>query len=179
MNRLISMMRLMIVATTVGAAAGGCGSTESNPMPPSTINFELRNDGAQSVYLFQNCLIDYTITSLADPTHTITRIDGCGCDCSLSSCSVCGACAHSAIEIAAGGTQTDSWLAVDITTQTRPAGACQVQKTLPAGSYRIDVPVYASDADATAGTAARTASQTFTLPASPDDRIAVALGVSP
>jgi len=171
-------MTLIVGAVALGAFDGGCGTTESNPMPPSTVNFALRNDGAQTVYLFQACLINYTITSLADPAHTITRLDGCACMCTQASCGECGACAQNAIDVAVGTARNDDWTAISFTTESRPTGSCFRQQALPPGSYRIDVPVYPTADDAVAGTSARTATQSFTLPAQ-GTVVDVALGVSP
>jgi hypothetical protein len=174
-------MRSLVFALAVGAAlAGACGKgsvTDPGP-PPSVVTFELRNDGIATVYLLQDCLVEYTITSLADPVHVIRRNAGCGCDCSQTSCPVCGACFLGSREIAVGAVLNDSWTTEDIINVSRPTGSCQRSETLPAGPYRIDVPVYGSDADALARTSARTATQSFVLPA-PGDTVAVALGVSP
>lgn len=166
---------LLFLAWT--AVAAGCGTTEKMPEPPPTVTFRLQNDGAQPVYLFQDCLIDYTITALASPVHVIMRVDGCACACGAT-CNVCGACAHSAIAVPVGMSQNDLWTAVDYTTESTPAGGCVRQQRLPLGDYRIDVPVYASEADATAQTSARTATQSFTLQAT-NNVVDVALGVSP
>jgi hypothetical protein len=177
-------MKAPVLALAVGAAlAGGCGKGsiadhDSGP-PPSVVTFELRNDGIATVYLLQDCLVEYTITSLADPVHVIHRNAGCGCDCSQTNCPVCGACFLGSREIAVGAALNDSWTTEDIINVTRPTGlSCQRSETLPAGPYRIDVPVYGSDADALARTSARTATQSFALPA-PGDTVTVALGVSP
>jgi hypothetical protein len=176
-------MRSLVFALVVGAAlAGACGkggiAGPDSGLPPSVVTFELRNDGIATVYLFQGCLIDYTITSLADPVHVIQRNEGCGCDCSQTNCPVCGACFMGSREVAMGASLSDVWTTVDIVNVPRPTGSCQRSETLPAGPYRIDVPVYASDADALARTGARTATQSFVLPA-PGDSVTVALGVSP
>jgi hypothetical protein len=163
----------------VGAAlAGACGKGSiSDPgVPPSVVDIELRNDGITTVYLSQGCVIDYTITSLADPVHVIGR-RGCGCDCAVSNCVLC-LCPMGSREVAIGTAVSDSWTTEDIINVQRQSGSCQRSETLPAGPYRIDVPVYASDADAVARTGARTAIQSFVLPA-PGDTVTVALGVSP
>jgi hypothetical protein len=170
---------LLIAATT--AALGACSTSTLDPgpePPPSVVTFELRNDSLATVYLFQECFLDYTITSLADPPYQIGRQWACGCDCALSSCPVCGACFQGSREVPGGAAVSESWTAVNVTAEPRPAGACEKKHTLPAGPYRIDIPVYTSDADATARTAARIATQSFVLPA-PDDHVTVALGVSP
>lgn len=172
-------MKSLVFALAAGAAlAGGCGKGSiSDPgPPPSTVTFELRNDGIATVYLFQGCVIDYTITSLADPVHVIGR-RGCACDCDRADCRLC-LCAAVSREVAIGAAVSDSWTTEDVINVARPGGSCQRSETLPAGPYRIDVPVYASDADAVARTGARTAIQSFMLPA-PGDSVTVALGVSP
>jgi len=176
-------MRSLGFALVVGAAlAGACGKgsiagPDSGP-PPSVVTFELRNDGIATVYLLQNCLVDYTITSLSDPANVIQRATGCGCECGQSSCPVCGACFVGSREVAIGTALTDHWTTEDVTNVPTATGSCLRRQTLPDGPYRIDVPVYASDADALARTGARTAIQSFMLPA-PGDNVTVALGVSP
>ena len=173
-------MKSLVFALAAGAAlAGGCGKggiTDPGP-PPSVVTFELRNDGIATVYLSQGCVIDYTITSLADPVHVIGRNEGCGCDCDLAGCPLC-LCVMGSRQVAIGAAVSDSWTTEDIVNVQRPAGPCQRRETLPAGPYRIDVPVYASDADAVSRTGPRTAIQSFALPA-PGGTVTVALGVSP
>jgi hypothetical protein len=179
-------VRSLLVAVAVGGAlAGGCGkgSLDTDPPPPpptpTPVTFELRNDGIATVYLRQGCLVDYTITSLADPVHVIQRPWSCGCDCALASCPVCGACFEGSREVAIGAALTDQWWTVDIISVPRLNGvACERKEALPDGPYRIDVPVYASDADAIAQTNALTALQSFVLPA-PRDSVTVQVGVSP
>lgn len=173
-------VRPLLVAVAAGAAlAGACGKGSIDPGPPPTVvTFELRNDGIATVFLMQECLTDYTITSLADPVHVITREGPCGCDCALATCPVCGACFQGSREVAIGTAVTDYWTTVSVTSVPRPSGSCEQKQTLPDGPYRIDVPVYASDADAIARTGARTATQSFDLPA-PGDSVTVQLGVSP
>jgi len=173
------MGRWLLLISASTAIAAGCGITENMPAPPAMVTFRLQNDGTQPVYLSQNCLIDYTITSLTAPVHGITRVDGCACSCGLTGCSVCGACAHGALAVPVGMSQNDLWRAVDVTQESTPTGSCVREQKLSIGPYRIDVPVYASEADATALTGARTATQSFTLPESGIFSVDVALGVSP
>jgi hypothetical protein len=175
------MKPLLLIAAMTAALAGACSDrlgTGNPPPPASTVTFELRNDGASAVYLFQNCLLNLTITSLADPVHVVEREGPCGCDCGFTSCPVCGPCYAGFREVAGGAMLSEYWNAVSVTYESAPTGSCERKHALPAGQYRIDVPVYASQDDATNGTGARTATQTFTLPA-PDDTVGVALGVSP
>ena len=62
--------------------------------------------------------------------------------------------------------------------RTSPIGGCQRLHALPAGSYRIDLPVYAFEADAAAKVLPRVVTQTFTLPA-PDDAVMIPVGTAP
>jgi hypothetical protein len=170
---------LSIAAATI-ALAGACstGSLDPGTTPePKTVMFELRNDSAPAVYLFQSCLVDLTITSLTDPVHVVQREAPCGCDCGVASCPLCGPCFQGSIEVAGGAMQSEYWNAVSVTHESSPAGSCERKHALPAGQYRIDVPVYASAEDAAAKTGARIASTTFTLPA-PMDTVSVALGLT-
>jgi hypothetical protein len=81
-----------------------------------------------------------------------------------------------------GASINEPWRAVNVTYEPRPTGTCERQHTLPAGAYRIDIPVYSVPRTPQAiedGTAVpRTATQTFTLPA-PNDTVAVPVGASP
>jgi len=172
-------MKPLLIAAVTAALAGACSSktTDAGP-PPSTVTFELRNDSAPTLYLFQDCLLDLTITSLADPPHVIEREGPCGCDCGVASCPVCGPCFQGPREVAGGAVLSEYWSTVSVTYEPAPTGSCERKHSLPPGQYRIDIPVYGSAEDAAAKTGARTATQTFTLPV-PSDSVSVALGVSP
>jgi hypothetical protein len=170
---------LPIAAATI-ALAGACstGSLDPGTTPqPTPITFELRNDSAPAVYLFQSCLVDLTITSLADPPQVIDRGGPCGCECGVGSCPLCGPCYQGSVEVAGGSMLSQYWNAVRVTREAAPTGSCERKHALPAGEYRIDVPVYASADDAAAKTSARIASQIFTLPA-PADIVSVPLGLT-
>jgi hypothetical protein len=173
------MKPVWVAAALTAALSSACGKGSVDPgQPPSVVTFELRNDSIPTVYLFQDCLLDYTITSLADPVHVIEREGPCGCDCGVAQCPVCGPCFQGSRELAGGAAMNEYWTTVSVTYEPSPNGSCERKRTLPAGPYRIDVPVYTSADDAAARTAARTATQTFTLPA-PNDSVTVSLGVSP
>jgi hypothetical protein len=173
------MKPLLLFAAAAAALAGACSTSPLDREPaPSTVTFELRNDSVPALYLFQNCLLDLTITSLSDPVRVVEREGPCGCDCGVASCPVCGPCFAGPREIAGGGMVSEYWNAVSVTYETAPTGSCERKHALPAGQYRIDVPVYASPEDALAKTGARIATQTFTLPVA-GDTLPVALGVSP
>jgi hypothetical protein len=170
---------LRAIVCTVALAAGACGSSTLQPPPQaSSITFQLRNDGISTVYLFENCTIDFTITSLADPVHEIAQGGFCACACEQSSCPVCGPCFAGPRDVAVGATLPESWSAVSVASETTSTGSCERRTPLPYGRYRIDVPVYPTEADALAKTYGRTATQTFDLPVA-GDVVDVQLGQSP
>jgi hypothetical protein len=171
------MKRLWLIAMTGALAACG-SSTLGTPPQASDITFQLRNDGASTVYLFENCTIEYTITSLADPVHEIARVGACACACDQSSCPVCGPCFAGPRDVVGGTALAEYWSSVNVTTESTPAGSCEHRTPLPYGRYRIDVPVYPTVADALARMYGRTASQTFDLPVA-GNAVDVQLGLSP
>jgi hypothetical protein len=151
----------------VGGGGGTGGTGGSNPTP-SPVTFALENGGATSVFIFESCSPDLTITELSNPTVTIGRPVGCGiCDCAQATCPpvTCGACFEGGQEIPAAGAQQYVWDPVDISYQTRGTTQCSNTRILPPGHYRIDVPVYTTSANAAARTGGWVASQTFDLPA--------------
>jgi len=173
------MKSLRVIVVAVALAAGACGSSTLQPPPQaSSITFQLRNDGISTVYLFENCTIEYTITSLADPVQEIARAGVCACACDQSSCPVCGPCFAGPRDVAVGASLPESWSAVRVATQTTSTGSCERRTPLPYGRYRIDVPVYPTVADALAKMYGRTATQTFDLPVA-GDVVDVQLGLSP
>ena len=171
---------LTVAVAVIGCGGGSLGQTQTEPPTPPTFN--LQNSGPTSVYLFESCVLDLTITALADPPRAIgLPSGGCGiCDCAVQSCPqvVCGPCYFGGLEVAAGAAQSYFWTPVDVAYETRATSSCSRMRALPAGHYRIDVPVYASADDAAAKTGARIVSQTFDLPAS-GDAIAVPIAASP
>jgi len=169
----------LIPLVMAALGAGGCGSSTGGtpPPPPATITFQLHNDGISTIYVYESCQVDYTITSLADPVHAITRSAGCACMCGQV-CPVCGPCFEGPLEMATGGMMISEWSTVDVTTQQTPTGSCERTTPLPDGPYRIDVPVYPTHDDAVAKTSGRTASASFTLPVV-GNVVHVQLGESP
>ena len=168
-----------LMIATMALTMGACGSSTGGPPapPPVTITFQLHNDGISTIYVFEGCQLDYTITSLADPVHAIARTGGCACACGHE-CPVCGACFEGPLEMATGGMMISEWSTVNVTTEPTPTGSCERTTPLPEGPYRIDVPVYPSHDDAVAKTSARTASASFTLPVV-GNVVHVQLGESP
>jgi len=149
----------------------------TDPEPTAvSLNLQLQNGGASSAYVYQGCLIDFTITALTNPPVLINRVEGCVCQCGQSVCPTCGQCFAGPLEIPAGGQVTQQWLTANVTTESGGVtGSCQRLHALPAGSYRIDVPVYATDAEAAARLLPRVVTQVFTLPA-PNDTVVIPIG---
>jgi len=185
-------MRSLIVCSSLFVLLAGCwsgslagngdgGGTEIQPPPPLTFN--LRNDGASSLYIYQSCNPDMTITELSDPPREIGYAYGCGiCDCAVSVCPsvVCGPCFVGAQEIAGGATFQWSWSPVDMTYETRAdTTMCTHTRVLPAGQYRLDVRVYAAMADAVARNGAGLVTQIFTLPPDAERQIFVPIAAPP
>jgi hypothetical protein len=165
--------------TTTDAQADTGPDTGTEPEPQAAINFFLRNDSATPVYLYLGCVLDLNITSLADPTKPIGRTAGCGCSCSDPSCTsppLCGGCFQGSVEVAATSSMSFTWEPVDLSYEARGTFSCVRVRALPAGDYRIDVPVYATAEDAATKTNARIASRTFTVPGG---TVIVSLSASP
>jgi hypothetical protein len=177
--RSLTMKSALLMIATMALAAGACGSNSGGtpPPPPATITFQLHNDGISTIYVYEGCQLDFTITSLADPVHTIALSAGCACTCGQA-CPVCGPCFEGALDLTVGDMMIAQWNTVDVATQQTPTGSCERTMPLPYGPYRIDVPVYPSHDDAVAKTSGRTASQTFTLPVT-GNVVHVQLGESP
>jgi len=131
-----------------------CFGTCRLPTVPPPITFSLQNGGATSVYIYEGCTPDLTITQLSTPPIVIGNpADGCGiCDCAQTICPavVCGARYQGGLEIAAAGGQQYLWSPVDMSYETRGTTQCSHTGILPPGHYRIDAPVYTSNADAVA-----------------------------
>ncbi len=172
------MFARCVAISGVLAMVGGCGRGYQPPTSlPPTVTFEFQNGGATSVYVYvaAACVVDMTVTELVDPPVSIGLLRGQGGTCD---CSVVGPCAFqgtpfkfcpgpvgSSLEVAAGAVVYEWWTPVDLTYVTVGARTCSETTLIPTGHYRVDVPVYASQADSSARTRARVVSQTFDLPA--------------
>jgi hypothetical protein len=178
----VKSLGLAALWCALGLGACGGGGHLTAPVPnPTPLTFALQNGGSTSVYLFEDCVLDLTITEMVNPPQMVGLPGGgCGvCDCGASSCPpvACGACYDGGLEVAAGATQAYVWTPVDVQYETGATATCSRTQLLPAGQYRIDVPVYASADEAAAKTGARVATATFSLPGA--DNISVALAGNP
>jgi hypothetical protein len=172
-------MRSLIPCISLVVLLAAC-SSEPATVQHRTVTFDLRNGGAAPVFVHAECTIDIVFTELANPSRAIGQPSGCGiCDCSASSCPrvVCGPCYEGAIEVSAAQTFIFSWTPIDMTYETRGTSTCSHTRVLPAGQYRIDIPVYGTMEDGAAKTNSRVISQTFEVPAV--ERIAVELAAAP
>lgn len=156
-------MRGWFAAASLVILTWGC----SDVRRPEPMTFDLQNGRIASVFLREGCLLELTITELANPPRPIGRVYVCpACDCSASSCptATCGPCADGPREVFGGATLSWQWTPVDMTFGMRRTSACSHDRVLPAGQYRIDIPVYDLRDDATAMVNGRVATKTFDIP---------------
>jgi hypothetical protein len=159
-------MRGLVGFTGLLLLVVGCTSEPVIPHP-EPLRFDLRNDRVASVFLYEDCILNLTITELVDPSRDIGRPSLCGiCDCAASSCpGGCGVCLNDAArEIAGGRTLFWYWTPIDMTYEARGTSQCSHTRLLPPGHYRIDIPVYDLMEDAVAKMNARLITQTFEIP---------------
>ena len=84
----------------------------------------------------------------------------------MNGCINCGACLQENVPVDVGAQTTDSWAGVRYTFDTIESGcSCHEKHVARAGRYQIQVPVYATDMDAQAGTPAYDVTVNFELPA--------------
>lgn len=147
-------------ATGSGGAGGAGGQlpaecvVETAEPAPHAVTFHFINPGPDPLYLWQDCTLGYEILSCADGyTDPLARIGACTNDCNAApggGCIVCGPCPSSALEVPAGGQQTDDWSGHHYTFGTDAEGcSCHVQHDARSGRYRVKVRVFTStDEDA-------------------------------
>lgn len=170
----------LLVGALAVLVVAGCekGPVVETPLPPVT--FQLRNDAPTPLFLHQGCVLEVTVKSVTNPTLTLDVGDGgcfCSCEFECFGANNCGQCLNGALKIDSVSTATFSWTPMSITFESRGSVMCARIRAAPAGSYRIEVPVFPTEADATAKTNGRIASQTFILPA--EAAVPVTLFTSP
>lgn len=142
-------------ATATGGAGVG-GAAASCPVPttssgPLSTTFRFPNSGSAPVFLHTECgMFSYQVSSCAsgytDQVAVPVFCPPCLCG---SKCSTCGPCApDSGLEVDPGMTTQLTWDASLLVQQ--PGGDCSTKVGLPAGLYRVSIPIYATQADATA-----------------------------
>ena len=142
-------------ATATGGAGVG-GAAASCPVPttssgPLSTTFRFRNSGSAPVFLHTECgMLSYQVSSCTSGyTDQVAVPVFCPpCLCGVG-CVTCGMCAPDIGVQAAPGTTTQvAWDASLLVQQ--PGGDCSTKVGLPAGLYRVSIPTYATQADATA-----------------------------
>lgn len=161
---------------TGGAGTGGAGGeipaeckVPTDQAGPFKVVFQFQNPGMTSLYLREDCHLNFDIFACADGyTSALSRYGDCTVDCSdpPGSCIACGACFEQAITVAPGAMTSGEWLGYTYTFSTQPDGcSCHNQHIAPAAKYRIHVPVFASEMDAQTNTPAFSIDADFELPA--------------
>lgn len=163
-----------------GAGAGGSTttSTSTTVVPPECavegagagpypVAFHFTNPGADVLYLHQDCLLQYSITACDSGYGEGLSLSGaCTVDCSeMNDCIQCGPCPDMGVQVVNGSPLEDGWSGHTYTfSQTSSGCSCHVEHVAPAQKYRITVPVFASEQDATMGKVLFEASVDFSLP---------------
>ncbi len=138
---------------------------ERGPFP---VTFRLRNDGPQPLIVRWGggCAWDFRISSCASSfTDALQPRDPCPCLCEFSGCPSCGACGPEEEAIAPGRSSDRQWEGGLLVEQPRGQSTCLEPRTVPAGLYRLSLPVYASSEDARRSAPLRTVVKDFSLPA--------------
>ena len=142
-------------ATATGGAGLG-GAPASCPLPtttsgPLSTTFRFRNSGSAPVFLHTECgMLSYQVSSCTSGyTDQVAVPVFCPpCLCGVG-CVTCGMCAPDiGVQVAPGTTTQVAWDASLLVQQ--PGGDCSTKVGLPAGLYRVSIPIYATQADATA-----------------------------
>lgn len=153
-----------------GAEVGGDGGDAGAPSTMATVTFRFKNTGASTLYVRQACSIFIRVTSLVDG-RTYGTNSSCACDCASPSCNgnlECGACAPaSGVPIPVGSAHDIAWVAQFTTSQLKTGSygsfQCVSHSPIPTGPYKVEISLYATDADAINETNSRKLEQTFTL----------------
>jgi hypothetical protein len=141
---------------------------ESSAQRPFSVTFRLHNGGGATVFTHVGCLPPFEVSSCASAyTDQIANLHVCGCICG-EACPACGACPEpGGAALAPAGALEWRWTALLFAAADPQSCATRVE--LPAGRYRARVPLFATEADATADTPLlRAATADFELPAAND-----------
>jgi hypothetical protein len=151
------------VGTGGSVSAGGAGGTSSSggmgagcglvaeSAPPLSVTLRFSNSGPSPLWLWIECLLDCELTSCGDQyAAPLTISAGCGTgDCSIATgCDVpfCGVCPFQGQMVSAGGYHDFAWGGQTYTFGTNLSGcSCYVAHDVPAGFYRVSVPVWTAD----------------------------------
>lgn len=160
---------------SVGGSGGGSGGMPPTCQVPAAgpgpypVTFRFNNLATAPYYIVEGCSLQYQVTSCADGyVKHIARSGDCTTDCSEKDfgCIACGACPFGAKEVTSAFPVDGNWAGYEYTfEQTKQFCDCHVQHVAPAGKYRIQLNVFASEQDALNGTVSHEVSVDFTLPA--------------
>jgi len=130
-----------------GGMGAGCG-LGAESAPPFSVTLVFANTSSIPLWLWLECLPDFELTSCGDGYSTpLGMSPGCMTDCSVSTgCIVCGPCLSQSQLVSPGGYYTYVWEAQTYTYSTNLSGcSCYYAHDVPAGWYRVSVPVWIAD----------------------------------
>jgi hypothetical protein len=144
---------------------------ETGRAAPYQVTFRFRNARPDTVYIYDFCRIQYSISSCASgfrddlaPNQSLP----CSCD-FAGQCPVGGPCGRAAGPIAPGAVEDVVWSGTREIQIHRDAYECTTTRVVPPGRYRVTLPLFASPATAQArAPLLTTATAEFTLPAAGD-----------
>lgn len=144
-----------------------CSTVTTTRQPPYGVTFRIRNQGASPVYLRQGCLFEFQIASCAagyrDQLQNQIVCPVCACANPVCPSVTCGGCAEEHGELLAPGASRElEWDGVDHAFDR--AQNCVRDRIMPAGQYRIRIPIYASAEAAVARQVARVVEHDFAFP---------------
>jgi hypothetical protein len=167
--------------TTLPATSDAACAVAATGSPPFTVTFQLRNAGATPLWIgWGACGTDLSITGCATGyAQEYGPRFHCACSCDEPSCTgglACGPCPPEEEELPPQATRQLTWKGESITDVVRDRYTCVQQRDLPAGKYRIAVPLYTSMAAVKAKQRAGTVTRDFDLPTA-GDRVDVDLAL--
>ena len=140
---------------------------------PYSVTFRLHNSDSSSVFLHTGCFAPFQVASCASGyTDQLANLDVCPCLCNAV-CPFCGECYPDGAEaIEPDATKEWPWTAtllVNSRDGTNKGTSCKTSVDLPAGRYRVSIPLFATAENGLAQTPVlHTATADFQLPAGGD-----------
>jgi hypothetical protein len=131
---------------SMGGTGALCGLAAESA-PPFSVTLRFANNGSTPLWLWVECTLDFELTSCEDSTPLGIN-PGCTVDCALSpmGCIDCGMCPAQSALVSVGGYYDYLWNGQTYTFGTTPSGcSCHVPHDVPAGWYRVSVPVWTTD----------------------------------
>ncbi len=141
-----------------GGSVGGSGGMPAECAVPSSapgpyaVKFRFTNSSPSPLYVLGECHLRYEVKSCADDYQKPLSLWGdCTIDCMSpdarnGGCIACGACMYQGLEVTNGAPVESEWSGNTFQFSQTPSGcSCHDKIVAPAGKYRIEVPVYASD----------------------------------